>query len=484
MSIQEKQPHTENMPETTFDTPQEQLSFYFDSLYANEHLPSISHEQQENARVKTLHYLERNNFVAAITDSKEYREIVEKEKELRGKNCRMGFVFCIDGRMNRFAIGGFLAKGWEKMAGLMTVTHDPLDKDKTENRLGSDKINRAIYQMPSKGYELIQIQLAHYSQSDPDHGCGAMAAMRAGGLVPDNTDIVEENLKLLAKREDIITETYNRAIRTHNRQYDQDLAELKQVAVNWAFETDTLGFVANYGQDEKLFTTEQTHRIARNNIANLARFGEAGFFQKQFTEPDHLVEFETHIYEVTKALLEDKEYQEMIEPLLASYPDLTDNQLQALLYAWTRNIAFQYVAGTHMFDNGDPDHPFAHHEEHYQSLSTDGVSIGEYDPGIQVFSASAATPEDAIQHVCTECVLMDGIKAEEEPYVLFLSQAIQKNISLSSLEDAIVDISKYYSELLSNEDILKRVKEGKLVIVPALVDEKTREILHVPNCAL
>lgn len=426
----------------------------------------------------SLKIIYRNNEVATTLKMPEYGLLVEKGKKQKGE-CSVNVNICIDGRIPTIHLLGRVGNTWETGAGIVEVRKSELDG---QMELESARLTEAVIERTEKpSPQMLQIMLAHTSlsehrylaktnfQSLPKHGCGRMAQLfREGNF--QVKDLVEQNLKIHGERAEAFTNLYNRAAKATGKE------QLKQVAITGVYDTDTMGLLFGYGTDHELFTTDITKRLLESEIDLQIQeiAGPAASMTDTFTKAEYLFELESKICATIDVLMANQEFSgELKEYISAYYPDLTTEQQQALFYTVLRNVATQRTTGTY-FQN-----PFTHHGEGYQSISLDGVIVGEFDPGEQVFGATVSSPEEAKVHIQIQSALMDSINATTPPYYLFISKAISNGGSPDSLERSRGALRTLFREIKSDPSIIEMIRAGRLVPVPVLIDSKTREIRHI-----
>lgn len=461
------------------------LEDYLTSFYQRVELYSEIPDQAETI-VKAVcqrssEIIERNNEMAKLISSSDYESIVIREKELRGP-CALGASICIDGRLPIVHLFGRIVSCWEKKAGEIKIEASPLDNSP---QLASGRLTEAIIDRAKKG-PLLEILVAHTSLSDPKHGCGAMLARQAKGEFPADCDLVTENLKIHEQSAEAITDLYNRAAGAYSGE------KLVRVAITAVYDTDTMGFVFGYGEENSLVTTDLTSSLVEQNseLSELLykKFGLAykrpGIMKELFTEADLHLDFETMICNIAGVLLE---YDDFLIPVNnyfnSAFSDLELEQQQALRFLIARNVAFQYLTGLYKSQE-HPDHIFAVHGEGYQAVSLDGIILGHSDPEVQVFGASPDTVDEVIGHVLTQCALMDKNAETEKPYILFASTATSRDRNEAILERDRGRDREFYYSLLKDKEIMDKVKKGELVVIPVLIDDRTRAVVEVLNHAV
>lgn len=464
----------------------EELNDYLNSLYARVH-PDLDLNQikplVERFKKSLLAIIDENNLVEQISHSERFVDIKNEHKKQRGK-CVIGICQCIDGRCSIPHTIGQIGSVWETKAGILKSEKSPIDH---KVDLESSRLQESISDRARKGRPLLEVLFAHTSLSNPDEGCGAMKERLARGDVPDEiTDLVLENLRLHQRSAKIIDQIYNRNV---TKKED----ELEKVAITGVFDTDTMGYVFGY---ENAHEAERTGKPAKGTLSTteLTREFEQdiedafifyplepiapGFFRNDFHTVDNIIPQEELMLDINRFLFANPEFIEKIDDFLdENHPDLVEDQRQAFRYLVTRKVSSTYLNGLHRHKE-IPDHPFSEHGEDYQAISLDGITLGQYDPEHQVFGASPASAEEAVEHVVTQCELMDTIGKVEKPYKLFLSRTSSINGNMNN-ERGI--LRKTFLKLLHNKTIMGRVRDGELVVIPILIDSKTRQVVEIPN---
>lgn len=434
----------------------------------------------ESIRRQGLHIIDINNRVSEMHDSERYQDQKERHKRQRGR-CAIGMCQCIDGR-NSIPHGiDQVGSVWETKAGILKLEDSPFgDGIKTleSSRLEESIAERA--QNSEKG-PLLEVLFAHTSLHNPDHGCGAMKQRLANGVVPEGTtDLVLENLRLHEESAKVIDGIYNRNVSDESK-------KLAKVAIAGVQDTDTMGYVFGYETDAPLRTTTLAAELEDALTEGLTnKYGvkiPAGTFRKNFNEIETFLDQSDFIYEGNEVLLKNDHFLDSVNSFLdKTHPELVEDQRQAFRYMVARNVSFQHLTGLYK-EAGHPNHPFSDHEEDYQAVSLDGITMGQYDPEHQVFGASPANAEEAIDHITTQCALMDSIGKAEKPYMLFLSRTVPGILASNGmLENERGILRKTFTIILKDQVINKRIRSGELALVPVLLD-KTRRTVQIPNFA-
>lgn len=462
------------------DKPTPGLDGYFDILSQSRLYQPIFHERSDSevlkARVQT--FLARNNMVAEVISSGRYESYTNRQKKLRGE-CVIGVVDCIDGRLPAILIGGRSMIFWREMAGIPETKPSAFNLD--DEIISASRLSSSVEDRGANGDPILEILIAHTSLSDPDHACGAMKL-----IDPNGEDRTATNLKLLEEKRRVITSAYNTAaIRSGNN-------PLETASITAVYDTDSMGMVFGYGSDSRIETKSMAQVLADEiySETNIT----PGLLSSLFTVDDNsfdkeaMYNFEASLTIVCNHLMtKSNQFKMEAEKIIEMYPDLNDVQKQALLFTVARTISLQYISGLYgtdsgFYDNhGHPHHRFADHAEEVMSLSLHGAKVGDFDPQIQVFAASVSDIPAAVKHITTECSLMESNKADK-PYLLFVSQPFtSKSIPESSLLRVKAELRGTTMNLHEDEQIQRLIGEGKLLIIPVLIDDSTREVIEVLN---
>jgi hypothetical protein len=460
----------------------EQLDNYLQSLYGRLQTSEFGvRVDLESIRRQGVHIIDINNRVADIHSTERYQDQKEQHKTQRGK-CAIGVVQCIDGRNSIPHEIDQVGSVWETKAGILNLETSPFGDGVMT--LESSRLEESIAERAQNGDKgpLLEILVAHTSIHNPDHGCGAMKQRKANGLVPDGTtDLVLENLRIHRESGKVIDEIYNRNVKSEDER-------LERVAITAVYDTDTMGYIFGYETQDPLraadLASEFESTITEGLVSKLVGGSTGpGLFRDNFNKVGTLLEQSEDLISINELLLGNEDFTRKISAFAdANYPELNDEQRQALRYFVSRNVGFQYLTGLYK-EVDHPTHPYSDHEEDYQAVAMDGLTMGQYDPEHQVFGASPSSAEEAIDIVTTQCALMDSIGKAERPYILFLSRAIPGVIAANGLlENERGILRKTFNKVLGAPEIFDRVKKGELAIIPVLLD-KTRRPVEIPNFA-
>lgn len=453
----------------------EQLNLYLDHLSAH-----TGKKIDAEDRKRIYEIIGRNNEVAKILASRDFKEMTNKNKNLLGP-AALSVVFCIDGRIPAIFLGGRFSTHWEEPAGEITV-----EKRKSDGKLipVSSELCESMRKMTFSGKDILEVIFAHTSFLG--HGCGAMAAKKKMGLVPKDVELEDANLKIIKERSiPALTNIYNEL------RNQQGLKELKRVAVGALYDTDTFGILLNYEEREKgnmLSTTELTNEF-RNEMDDFFIKDNLvfGSFKETFSSLKYLTKFLETVYIVTSKILELEKFmllRNVLENYIKkNYPDLTKDQQNALKYLLVYTIAFQYLTGASATSKDNYYHPFVHHEEQYLAVSTRGTVIGKFDPEDQGFASTPPDADTAISNIKTKISIMSVLKENKpKPYILFICNPIagrdlsENSIPLHKTMDANAELLR---KILDDRDLGEMIEVGKIIPVPVFIEADNRAVLKI-----
>jgi hypothetical protein len=297
--------------------------------------------------------------------------------------------------------------------------------------------------------------------------------------IPDNVDLVKNNLKIHEKSALLIKKLFNKTREQLGK------PKLKKVAITAVYDTDSMGVILGYDKKIKYSTTELTKKIAPNLHQLLLSKGNGylkpGILKEVYTDPKHAYNLEALISETIPTLLEMREFSEVTDKYFdIYYKDLSKDQLQALRYFLARTIAFQYLSGVYEQIN----HAHSYHAEDFQSITQDGPNIGQFMVDSQVFGAGPLSHEDAVDHIIDQTKLMQTYSKSTPPYVLFIVKSASENIQPDSMERIKGINREYYMDIIGDPRIQALMRDGLLVPIPAIINDKTREVIDIPNFAI
>jgi len=431
---------------------------------------------------KILGFIEDNNIMSnKLAGDRMIYALLKEEKKLKG-DCKLGVVVCIDGRISILHQFGRTVNTWE-IAGSLVEAEKRSDQKVylTSQRLIGTLIDAADF---LGDRNLLEIVTAHTS-SDPEHKCGKMTGVaKANNLKTDRIDKIAMDAAEL--RRQAIENKYNEILIDRNRNPQV------QVAITAMIDTDTMGFILNYGKDNPLSTTQ----IIKDGLADkikkeLSNVGEFGSMKQGFVEIKSYQTYLERTLMITNYLMKTEtkgsysQINSIKKYISVNYPKLTPDQQQALLFTICRTIANQYVtglAGEEIFD-----HPYSQHTEDYIVVSPFGKPFGRFDLSRQSFGSTPNDRQDALEHVRTKLSIMDTHTKHNKhraPKIIFISTPVKKEIlgivKGSPTFAEIVDSNRrYYQFLLEDQEIKTQILEGRIILVPILVDDDTGVVLEI-----
>lgn len=438
-------------------------------------------EPLEKDKARVLRYITDVNETARMIQELDHGDIIKKEKELKG-NCKTGTVICIDGRISIIHQFGRTANVWEIAGSLVESERRPDGNVYLTTHRLIDALQKTS--SASEGRDLLEIVTAHTS-SDPDHKCGKMTGVVAAAGLPKDV-IDEKGLQAAELRAQAIENTYNEIRRSQGKEPQA------QVAITAMIDTDTMGFILNYGKENVLSSSDVLmHTGLLSNIHDdmLPVVGAFGSMKDTFAAKDRIMEYSQKVEAITRYFMHteihrtDSVIKGIRSYIAEHFPKLTPSQKQALEFTFCRTMASQYVTGL----SGERfNHPYNEHEEKYISVSPFGKSFGRHDYTQQSFGSTPKDRKDALTQVKIKLSIMAHHKGNDDAKIIFVSNPIKKgvlshpDVEMSSTYAEIIDSNRaYYEHLYQDKDIKKQIHDGKLILVPLLVDEDTGEVLRI-----
>lgn len=452
------------------------VSSYLKNLTGALGMENVVEKQQE----KVLRILDRNNNIAKLIESAGpdgYKPVVSEEIKLRGE-AKLGYVYCIDGRIPTIFIAGRFANAWEEPAGLIGMS----ETDSGEHIPKSTILGQALEEAVRENRDVLEVFFAHTGTINGPNTCGYMNQLKADLNLGDEVDLTAENIRRF-ETEDIpaVTEFYNRV------SLQKGKTPLSRVGISAVYETDTMGMVLNYGQEGRQFSTTDFINSIKDEVEFVIgeHLGVFGSMREGFSDPENFIKVTQKVLEVTKFIMGQNRFTDVIDPYLAeNYSDLTGSQLQALRFMLVRTMALQYVTGLSISEPG-VGHTFTHHQEDYLSVSLAGKPVGRFDPKEQVFASTPSDTVTAVKDIQLKLSLMDKHDAKK-PYILFVSNPVKKadwdkyvaNESEAINRNVALNAS-LFKTIVADRNLKSRIKDGSLIVVPVLVDQNTGEVLEV-----
>lgn len=449
----------------------------------SENLGSTHRKFPEGLIDKAASILADHNMTAEKMNSQTFQKLTSVEKELRGK-AKTGIVICIDGRLMPIHMVENDVDIWEEPGSLFKVEKRMDGKFYVSSEDLALGLQKTALNYPEE--DVFDIVFAHTSLRT-DHICGFAKALsnkkrvdgeenRLIGLKGE--ELAKKNLELLDSEQiPAMTNTYNSA-RPEGK-------KLGQVAVSALFDTDTYGIVLNYKKENEFSTTRFLEsglkEIIENNYLHESSFGQ---YKDDFTNPKFFIEFYTKLVNLTDRLINDGQFgfnTKINEYLSDNYRKLSRDQIKAFVFRLAKTTAFQYLTGlSHIKENGHPDHPFADHHERYATVTVDGTIINPYDVVKQSFKVTASSEVLASWELDQVALgLLDHYDDDSEKrHVVFVASTV-KDLGRDSA--AKEKNRKLFMSILENDRIKQLVRDGKLLLVPILVDKSDKLIKEIPQ---
>jgi len=427
----------------------------------------------------------RNRITSLILASREYEKVVEDEKDLRGKDTALGISKCIDGRLSTLWAEGRAMKVHETMAGLLETEEIEKPDHSKKTILKDTRLSVAIIDEAQRG-PVLEILLAHTDLSDPHHGCGAMMQDRTRhpDKYPEGTDLVLANLNQHKKAALAIDTLYNDAAEPLGKKQEK-------TAITAVYDTATMGLVLGYGEENKGFSTTDIARemewhtreyLINQDGKELHTINDyaAGIIRGKLEDPEYIIENEKLINGLSRTLLNaNNPFYQQIQSYIENHVELSllsAPQQKALRFYLARTTALQYLSGAY---NGN--HPYSDHNEIMQSVSTDGAAVGQFMPD-QVFCANP-NDDGIIDHIITQTNIMGSNRStpKQTPYLLFVAGVLSEDQDVSSAERARGYHLDLCRKILYHPQIQQAIMDQKLLLVPVMIDGKTRDLKEILN---
>lgn len=443
--------------------------------------PNTEHPRAEVTRFaqeQILALLQRNIEVSRVLNSKDYKDLMERQRKIKGK-AAIGVIGCIDGRNPYMHLLGWTGSVSETMAGVIKTYPS---KNDNKSRLRSKTIEQSISTRPQKqDSELLEICLAH------EH-CGAMEKWAHQGGVngvsfSPSDNLVAANLTLFDSGILAIDRKYNSAATAAGKPV------LSKVGIKAVYDPETMGLTIGYGQEGLISTGAIARKLAREYPNFHLKY------KMNFNELDKFLAKERDVTDLIEMLYSNDEFNAAFASSASSNKELsglTQNQLDAAKFVLAKITANQILTGTYRHDNanekGDHIHPFEEHAEPYMAITIDdglNLTVGQHDPEMQVFGASVPTVEDAVDHIVTEVSLLDKIGKAKKPYIVFISNGVtDASDEQGAMKQSRTVLATHFSQIVENKQISRLIRSGHLVPVPVIIQDRTNLVAEIPNFAL
>jgi len=414
-----------------------------------------------------------NDRMAQLLESPIFKSVLAREKEMKG-DCKTGVIQCIDGRNSILDQFGRTLNIWET----------PGSKIKTKEEEGklyvdSKRLTSVLNSTAKEERELLEIVTTHTSLKHRNHLCGAMTA-QAGNNATDK-QIDKLALYEASNTAQAIENTYNRILKRSEK------SEQNQVAITATIDNDTMGLILGYMTDDQISTTQimqsGLYLKIKESLPNVA--GDFGSMRNYFNDQTHFLEYAVRVanitewltgYEINEASSFINEVRQYID---RNFGKLTDGQKKALMFTMARTMAVQYVTGLSSSDNED--HPYSQHDEKCLVVAP-SKAFGRH-LRYQTFSSTPSNRDDVVNDVKMKLSIMDK-KNSGKPEILFVSVAMNKETyeqrsgKMSDEYGSAIDWpAAYYRKLFEDGEIRERVENGKLLIIPLIVDSESGKVI-------
>ncbi len=430
---------------------------------------------------RVLSFVEDNDLMADIlSQNKQMLTVIDKEKGLKGE-CKLGVVICIDGRISILHQFGRAANTWE-VAGSQIEIVEKQGKQYISSRRLIGALEDTAEEAVKENRDLLEIVTAHTSKKSK---CGKIGRDIKQGLFEGEVDDVA--LKEAGIRREAIENSYNAILENKGKK------GLDQVAITAMIDTDTMGFILNYGKKgaEELSTTkllmeEGLKDSIEQQMGSESGVGNFGSMRDSFTNINSFVEYSEKVAKLTEHLLgtgvnttTNNIMKNVNDYIDKNFAKLTDSQKKALRFTIARSIANQYVTG---LADGQSEHPYSKHQEEFLTVSPI-KPFGRFNITSPSFGSTPTDREDVLEQTKIKLSIIDHHRENNKPDILFVSNPIDKgvwDIHKGSTYRAAIDSNiVYYNHLLKDPEIRRRVNEGRLILVPVLVDDQDGRVLEI-----
>lgn len=470
------------------------MNVYKSKLSEIPDLTDMEKEQRKKHAADTIgHAIYRNNKMSEVLSSDEYDKVRERTDALLG-DCKIGVVCCIDGRLNVALMFGTSADVSKQMAAVLPTEISP---DTGKITIDSSTVRVAVVNAPNKEKSnLLELFVVHATSeskdadpemSDLESNCAAVLLirekeLREGRMV--NQDLIRANFDFLDDGVEAVERTYNSSAEIHGK------PQLDKIAVRIVYDTESMGFVLNYGEDYPLFTTDLTSKYSPL-ISQLSsqdiRFQHPGALRFSYTSEELYAKNENMMLDIIELLMTNDEFISEINYACENSEGselcgLNESQMKGMRYIMARNVAFQYLTGVHL-EHLSIKH-FGSHNEVHMSIARDdghGIVVGGMDTESQVFSAATSRIENAVEHIHTMTALMDK-QPSPKPYVLFITEGIEESSATDkgSIDSISSRVDNIYKEIQKDPKIAELVRKGDLIMIPVIQTSLTGRIVHIP----
>ncbi|NMC36226.1 hypothetical protein GYA49_04225 [Candidatus Beckwithbacteria bacterium] len=419
--------------------------------------------------------IESNDTMAEILAGDPFQKLLQREKELAGSDeVQIGGIFCVDGRLP--SLFSRLLNTWRSAGSYVP---------KVGALLGTALEHAA----KEKDRFLLELVTSHYS-GKTGHGCGWAKATLQQYFDPNPEEVRDFARKVAGGTLNVITQKFNEFCKADG------VTPQERVGVQIEIDTDDFGLTLVAPENRGVEMQVESLNMARLAIhhkseilaLDKSRFKDkAGIYLEKFDKTESFLEFYGDIVDLTDCLLNTKNslVKEVDAFIREYFSDLVPAQIKGLKFMLVRNIAFEFLTGLNEVE-GEPTHSFVEHDERAMVFSPRGKRFGRFLTNLQLFGTTPSNTEEAISAILMEIGLLEAHEGQK-PHILFLSEPVDEKVWIelgekNELRDLVISKqAQLFIDLHQNIEIKRLVKEGKIVIVPLIVDADTAKVLERPD---
>ncbi len=435
-----------------------------------------------------------HDHIVKLTTSERYKAVEIRIKDGIG-DCYVGVIMCIDGRIPDILFSGI--SRWETPGGLIS-TYNLVTDELLIPR--SARLSNRLNAKAQSGRDLVELVLGHYDshlyQEKDDHGCAAFKKRIGEGLARDfGLALPHAHVVDLQRTTATAVDNQYRLVRP-----------LQRVSLTLLFDTATSGLDLDWTPElNKGLSTAKLCTQFKSTIDALCAplvgvttlFGYYGAKDTdaslaRLQDVNNFLGLSEDLVDLTDILLgrdsrgtgHTEISQAIVSYFTKNHPELTQNQVNALVYVFARTIAFQYLSG---FSEAKPDtnHGYREHDERAASITLDDRAVLDLDPR-QSFVSNAADPLTAQEHIALKLALIQGRRRLQGRSFtpLFVSSSISRE-DFNQRDGMYGVINDKHLELLrqtmGNENLRGYNTSGSMVMVPVLLEQGTGGILQISD---
>lgn len=435
-------------------------------------------EEIEKVTADIIDIIDRNNAINELLNSERYQKIRERERKLKG-DCLVSAVACVDERIPRVYFGREVSV-WKVPAGEVITERRNRDNLRIPR---SPTLKRGIRMAANSDREFLELMFFH------DSSCSAM------GLIMDNLENhgslnyrEKYRISQRSNNEDanamLLDQTSVEAILNYYNIQRELAGKPRAASVGFTagIEVKTKSVIYRNYKDNAIEDELHSGKLTTKHADLIRKLSQkqAGKAKDNYNDPQKLIDLYEVIVDISESIINsDNELKDEVDSYISkNHPQLSEAQRQAARWMIIRQSAFQYLSGLNEAKEEVP-HNFAPID-----ISMRGECLGEFDTEPHFWCASA-DGQKAIEQ--TDLQLRVGASApdyDNSPTISFVC-------SSANTFDA-VEMNKSYGRALENNELLfvdiaknptlqDHILNGRLVLIPIIVDDETRMVIEIPN---